>query len=162
MSEPIAVVRFNYFRVRDPAAFAAAVEQQDDVRIVAHSSDARYVRLEAASDSGTLGDALDNGALEDLLSEHLASGQVAVAMLVQADLGERWVGGGAWAFAASRGALSLDLNDIYAMAAEKYGLPSQRSIAIAEDEALPEGDGVPGADEPMHEASEVPRPGAGA
>ncbi len=126
MADWTGTARSNYFRVKDPEAFKAAMEPYE-VRVLERrhpGSGEMYYGLVSETDFGGWQsydyETEEDIALWKIVSEHLAFGDVAVFVEAGAERA-RYVTGYAIAFDATGRDVRVDLDDIYAKAEEAFG-----------------------------------------
>lgn len=126
MADWTGTARSNYFRVKDPEAFKAAMERYE-VRVLERrhpGSDEMYYGLVSETESGGWPfydyETEEDISLWMIVSEHLAFSDVAVFVEAGSER-SRYVTGYAVAFDATGRNVRVDLDDIYTKAKEAFG-----------------------------------------
>lgn len=124
MADWTGTARSNYFRVKDPEAFKAAMERYEVRVLERQHPGSGEVYYGLVSETGGW-QSYDYETEEDIVlwkivSEHLVDGDVAVFVEAGAEKA-RYVTGHAVAFDATGRNVRVDLNDIYAKAEEAFG-----------------------------------------
>ncbi|HQR19563.1 MAG TPA: hypothetical protein PKV98_01765 [Burkholderiaceae bacterium] len=126
--------RSNYFRVKDPIAFAAALEGSGN-KVAMHPKAEGYVCITA--DGGFaldwMDEALNEPRLEDIILEHIAAEHVAILMEAGGGRG-RSVQGWATALAWDGRRVDIGLDSIYDLIYRELGLSSQYFSRVAGDD----------------------------
>lgn len=125
----IGVSRSNYFRVKDPAAF---LEHMNAWGADTKWKDAHTVAVFGATDGewptwmDENGDPDDDLSFIQAVASHLADGEVAVFMTTGAE-GQRYVTGHATAIINTGEEVSINLDTIYGMARQSFGVEPTRA-----------------------------------
>jgi hypothetical protein len=134
--------RSNYFRVKEPAAFRAAIEAIGDVEVVERAVDEGApffaVMPSSMSDSGDWPDQRYNEETDDyedigffgIVAGHLVEGEIAVFQTIGAEK-RHYLTGVAVAVNHEGTTISVSLDDIYEKAANAFGIP-QGDITLAQ------------------------------
>jgi len=126
--------RSNYFRVKDPAAFAAALEGSGN-KVAMHPKADGYVCITA--DGGFaldwLDEALNELTLEDVILGHIAKEHVAILMEAGAARGHA-VQGWATALAWDGRRVDVGLDTIYDRIQQQLGLDGQHFARVKGDD----------------------------
>lgn len=118
----IGSARTNYFRVKDFAAFAAAMAPFD-VRVLKREENPPSFGLTATTDGGDWPSFDEEGEDIDFIEvvrAHLQDGEIAVFMTIGAE-GMRYLAGHACAVNSAGERVDVDIDDIYEAAKLKFG-----------------------------------------
>jgi hypothetical protein len=129
----IGSARTNYFRVKDAAAFVAAMEPFD-VCVLKREEDPLFFGLAATTDGGdwpSFDEEDEDLDFVETVRVHLQDGEVAVFMTVGAE-GMRYLTGYAIAVNSVGERVDVDIDDIYEAAKLKFGVSNISDITRAE------------------------------